>query len=666
MRMLTNKDILILLSMIYSMSTIAQAAELIDRAHFFADSELSASRLSPDGQWVSFMKPYEGTRNLWIKRIDAEFDDAKLITAESPRPIGTYFWSRDSKYLLFVKDNDGDENFNVYVVDPHANVAENQIVPTSRNITSGKNVRARIYARPRSSPDKLIVGLNDRSRAWHDIYEVSIASGEKKLLIKNKNRLQRVILDHDDKLRIAQRAAKNGDIEFLLMDEKKPRKVYSCSALEICGIVGFNKDNSKVYVKTNKGDRDLAHLILLDLKSGQETFVEMDPDNRVDLDRVIISPNSRTLLATTYVDDKINILWHNGDFEGDYRWLKKQLPGKEIVLSSITLDEKMLKVTAFSSRDPGTVYIFDRENRKLSPQYQVRPGLPRDLMGEVRSIRYPSSDGLEIPAYLILPKGVEASNLPLVVNPHGGPWSRSYMGFSSTAQFLASRGYVVLQPNFRGSAGYGKAFLDAGNKQWGDLMQDDLTWGVKYLVKEGLVDAKRVAIMGASYGGYAALAGITFTPELYAAAVAVVAPSNLITLKKSVPAYWEAGRARSKLRMGDHKSRRGKKQLIRQSPLTHADKIVTPLLIAHGANDPRVKQKESDQIVKALRKRNYPVSYLLAPDEGHGFKRPLNRLALMTATEHFLACNLDGLAQKEVDEATAQRIEDITVDPDSI
>jgi dienelactone hydrolase len=284
----------------------------------------------------------------------------------------------------------------------------------------------------------------------------------------------------------------------------------------------------------------------------------------------------------------------------------------------------------------------------------------------MKSIKYKSSDGLEIPAYLTLPKGLQAKNLPLIVFPHGGPWARDIWGYNTFAQFLANRGYAVLQPNFRASTGYGKKFLNAGNLQWGDKMQDDITWGVKYLVGEGIADPKRVGIMGGSYGGYATLAGVAFTPDLYAGAVSIVGPSNLITLLESIPPYWEAGRVVFHRRMGDPSTAEGKTQLERQSPLNSANKIKAPLLVIQGANDPRVNKAESDQIVIALRDRGFPVEYLVAPDEGHGFARPINNLAMITSAEKFLAKYLGGRFQADAKPEIATRLKEITVDPKTV
>ena len=324
-------------------------------------------------------------------------------------------------------------------------------------------------------------------------------------------------------------------------------------------------------------------------------------------------------------------------------------------------------ITAKSDTDPGERHLFDRNTKKLTLQYKVRERIPREHLASMKAVRYPSSDGLEIPAFLTLPRGVEAKNLPVIVLPHGGPWARDSWGFNNLAQFMANRGYAVLQPNFRGSTGYGKKFLNAGNRQWGDKMQDDVTWGVKYLVARGIADPKRIGIMGGSYGGYATLAGVAFTPDVYGAAVAIVAPSNLITLLDSIPPYWEAGRIIFHERMGDPRTPDGKAQLMRQSPLNSAQKITTPLMVVQGANDPRVnKRAESEQIVIALRDRGFPVEYILAPDEGHGFQRPVNSMALWAASEKFLAKHLGGRYQPEMTPEVTKRLAELVVDPKTV
>ncbi|MDQ3173989.1 MAG: S9 family peptidase, partial [Acidobacteriota bacterium] len=512
-------------------------------------------------------------------------------------------------------------------------------------------------------PDAIYVAINDRDKAWHDLYKVKISTGERTLVRQNTERIVGWTFDLKDQLRLATRVANNGDTEVLRVDDKGFAKVYSCNVFESCGPVRYHKDGQRVYFITNKGvGADLAKLELFNPTTGEEELVESDPLNRVDLSDISFSELQDELIATTYEDERQRTYWKDKSFEADYKLIKKQLPGKEIGLGSSTKDERLWLLTAYSDTEPGERYLFDRQTKKLTLQYRVREKLNRDHLAPMKSVRYKSSDGLEIPAYLTLPKGVPSKNLPVVINPHGGPWARDTWGYDTFAQFYANRGYAVLQPNFRGSTGYGKKFIDAGNKQWGDKMQDDITWGVKYLVAQGIADSKRVGIMGGSYGGYATLAGVTFTPDLYAAAVDYVGPSSLITLLENIPPYWEAGRQLFHQRMGDPTTPEGKAQLERQSPINHATKIKTPLLVVQGANDPRVTKREADQIVIALRDRGFPVEYINAPDEGHGFARPINNLAMVASAEKFLAKYLRGRYQEDAKPEVAARLKEITVD----
>ena len=642
---------------------LAQQPPLIDRELFFGDPEIAGAQISPDGAFIAFIKPFKGTRNVWVKKTAEPFTNAKPVTADTKRPIPIYFWSRDGKYILFVQDKAGDENYNVYAVNPADAPAAGQDVPTPRNLTDAKNVRAVIYAVPRTEPDAIYVGINDRDPAWHDLYKVKISTGERTLVRKNTERITAFVFDLKDQLRLATRSAENGDTEVLRVDADKFTKVYSCGVFEQCGPIRYHKDGQRVYFQTNKGsDVDLIRLELFDPTTGKEEVVESDPLKRVDFGNASFSEVTDELIATSYEDERERIYWKDKAFEADYKNLQKQLPGKEINFGSSTKDEKLFLIAANSDTDPGATYLYDRTTKKLTPQYQAREKLNRSYLAPMKPVKYPSSDGLEIPAYLTLPKGVEAKNLPAVIVPHGGPWGRDSWGYNSIAQFLANRGYAVLQPNFRASTGFGKKFLDSGNKQWGDKMQDDVTWGAKYLIAQGIADPKRVGIMGGSYGGYATLAGVAFTPDLYAAGVSIVGPSNLITLLESIPPYWEPIRKLFYERMGDPNTPEGKTQLLRQSPLTAAAKIKTPLLVIQGANDPRVNKRESDQIVIALRDRGFPVEYLVAPDEGHGFARPVNNMAMFASAEKFLAKYLGGRYQETMTPEVAQRLKEINVD----
>jgi dipeptidyl aminopeptidase/acylaminoacyl peptidase len=639
---------------------------LIDRDVFFGEIVIGGAQLSPDGGYISFLKPHKGARNIWVKKASEPFSEARPLTADS-RPITHYFWSRDSRYILYVQDDNGDENYNIYAVDPAAPPEADKGVPPARNLTNIKGARAFIYSLPKTRPEIIYVGLNDRDASWPDLYELNITSGERKLLRRNTERIAEWVFDNAANLRLASRVDSAGNRELLGVDAEAFIPVYSCSALEICAPVRFERGDRRAYLITNKGDdRDLIALATLDPQTGEVAMVEQDPLGRVDLEDAMFSEQTDELLATIYEDDRERIYWKDAAFEGDHRWLEKQFPGREIAWVSRTRDEKIWIISAHGDTEPGEVYLFDRTKRRLALQYRVREQIPREPLAPRRSLRYASSDGLEIPAYLTLPKGIEPDSLPTIVLVHGGPWARDSWGYDPLAQFLANRGYAVLQPNFRGSTGFGKKFLNAGNGEWGRKMQDDLTWGVKHLLARGIADPKRIGIVGGSYGGYAALAGAAFTPDLYAAAVSIVGPSNLITLLESIPPYWEAERKTMYARMADPDTPEGRQLLEKESPLHAASQIRTPLMVVQGANDPRVKKRESDQIVVALRERGIAVEYLVAPDEGHGFAHPINNLAVFAAIERFLGKHLASRYQESMPPDVAARLQSMTVDPATV
>lgn len=653
----------------FSQPNPQQLPDLVDRELFFDNPEIAGSQLSPDGKFISFTKPYKGVMNVWVKKFDEPFDAARPVTADQARPVRSYFWSRDGKYILYVQDKGGDENFNIYAVNPSEANAPGMEVPENRDLTNLKGVRVLIYSVPKSDPDAMYVGLNDRDPAWHDLYKMKISTGERELIRQNsaEDRITGWIFDWDDKLRLASRSNMDGTNELLRVDEKGFTPIYETNVFEQAYPVAFQKDNKRFYMVTNKGgDRDLSQLVLFDPETLKEEFVESDPMKRVDFGDAAISEVSREIIFTSYEDEKERLYFKDKSYEADYNLIKKELPGVEFYFSRPTADERFWIIGAYSDVDPGTTYLYDRMTKKLTFQYKPRPNIPVKDMAPMTAIRYKSSDGLEIPAYLTLPKGVEAKNLPLIVMPHGGPWGRSGWGFNSYAQFLANRGYAVLDPNFRASTGYGKKFIDAGNNEWGQKMQDDITWGVKYLVDQGIADPKRIGIMGGSYGGYATLAGLAFTPDVYACGVSIVGPSNLITLLNSIPPYWESIRKVFHLRMGDPGTPEGLAQLEKQSPLNSATRIKAPLLVVQGANDPRVNKFESDQIVVALRERGFAVEYIVAPDEGHGFARPVNNMAMLAAAEKFLAKHLGGRYQESMKPEVATRLKEITVDPASV
>jgi dipeptidyl aminopeptidase/acylaminoacyl peptidase len=648
------------------MAAPAEQPPLIDRNLFFGEVAIAGAQISPDGRFISFLKPYKGTRNIWVKGADEAFSAARPVSAEAARPIRSYFWSHDSKYILYSQDSGGDENFNIYAIDPTVAADHKTGVPPTRALTNLKGVRTQIYAVPRAKPDILYIGLNDRDAHWHDLYELRLSSGEKTLLRKNTENIAGWDFDHDGVLRLAERTNSAGDTEILRVDADGFKNIYTCTVLENCDVYGFDATNEQVYLVTNKGSLDLIELELLNPATGAAVKVESDPEKRVDITSGKLSEVDHRILFTEYEDDTVRRYFRDPAFEKDYHWLQSKLPGREIAFGATSNDENLWIVSAYGDTEPGVTYVWNRKEQRLTQQYRIRDELPREALAQRKPYHYRSSDGLDITGYLTLPKGLPAKNLPLIVHPHGGPWARDSFGYDTFAQFLSNRGYAVLQANFRGSTGYGKKFLNAGNGEWGRKMQDDLTWGVNALVAAGIADPARVGITGGSYGGYATLAGVAFTPKVYAAAVAIVAPSNLITLLEAIPPYWEAGRKQMYTRMADPTTPSGKALLIAESPLTQAKSIVTPLMVVQGKNDPRVNIRESDQIVAAVRDNGKPVEYLVAPDEGHGFARPINNLAMVTAMEGFFAQYLGGRHQKDVPPDVAAKLKDITVDPKTV
>ncbi|RQO40672.1 S9 family peptidase [Chryseobacterium sp. KBW03] len=640
----------------------AQEVPVLDRGLFFGNPEIAGGQLSPDGKWISFTKEYGGIMNIWVKKIDEPFEKARPLT-DSKRPMSGYFWSEDGKYILYVKDGNGDENMNIFAVDPMAKVTSG--VPESRNITPLKDVTAQIYMVSRKNPDLLMIGLNNRDKAWHDLYSLKISTGELKKIFENTDRITSYEFDWDENLRVLSKTDDKGTTQFFYKEGDKLTPIYETLVTESAYISNWNEDNSKFYLVTNKGNLDKSTLFLMDPKTKQITKIESDPKDKVDFGGLSMDRNTRKMIYTSYTGDKTEYYWKDKTWEANYKFLQSKFPGREVSFSSSTNDYSKFLVGVGGDKYASEAYFFDAKTKQLIFQYTPRTELKKveKYLAPMTPITYKSSDGLEIPAYLTLPVGSTGKNVPVVVLVHGGPKGpRDYWGYNSTVQFLANRGYAVLQPNFRASGGYGKKFQNGGDLQWGKLMQDDITWGVKYLIDQGIADKNKVVIMGGSYGGYATLAGLAFTPDVYAAGVDIVGPSNLFTLLDSVPAYWEAARAFLYGMVGDPKTEEGKKLMHAASPLFSVDKINKPLLIVQGANDPRVKQAEADQIVIALRDKGKKVNYILADDEGHGFRKPVNSMAMYAETEKFLSEVIGGRYQKEMPENVAKRLKEMTVD----
>lgn len=640
---------------------------LLDRELFFGNPEYTGAQLSPDGRYLTFIRPNNGVMNIWIRETDARMESARPLTADE-RPVFGHNWTPDSRYILYVQDRGGDENFHVFRIDPTAAPDIDTGVPEAVNLTPADGTRALIYSLPLNRPDIALVGLNDRDAAWHDLYEINLTSGERTLLVENDRQISSWLFDHNGIAHLASRTElSTGDAEILTVNNGEfGNIIYSCTATESCGAIRLHPDGGSAYLVTNR-DRNFSELVLLDLESREETLVERDSEGVVDFGSAVFSSVDDRLLATYYTRDRVRLVYHDEELAADFEFLRTQLPEVQILLGSRTRDERLMLVNVSSDVNPGSVHIFDRDAREIAHVYTSRPEVPVEHLAEMQAIRYTARDGLEIPGYLTLPQGVAPENLPLIVWPHGGPWARDVWGYHSYAQFFANRGYAVFRPNFRGSTGYGKDFLDAGNGEWGTgYMQHDITDGIQYLVDQGIVDPGRVGIGGISYGGYATLAGLAFTPEIYAAGASIVGPSNLVTLLNSVPPYWESFRRELYLRVADPNDPEGRALLESQSPFYQADNIQAPLLVVQGANDPRVVQYESDQIVVAVRDRGGQVEYLVASDEGHGFRDETNNMAMIVALENFFEEHLGGRVQEDVPDHVAQRLADLTVDPATV
>ena len=645
-------------------ATAAALPPLLDRNLFFDDPKIAGAAISPDGKWISFIKPYRDVMNIWVKPFEAAFEDARPLTADS-RPVTSYFWTQDSRNIVYVQDKAGNENYRLYRIDPGAEAAPDTGVPAAVDLTPYENVRVFIYSRPKRNPREFIVGLNDRNPALQDVYRLNIDSGARELLIRNDFNIAGWITDLDGTPRLAARLNEEAGTDIIAIDNGSLGEViFSCSFEETCSPTRFHKDGKRVYMVSNAGDADLTGLYLLDLASGESSLIHEDPEAEVDLGGTLFGDAAEELQGVYYIGKAgVRTYALTDQFQERYDFLVERLPEGVLSVAITTEDETRGIISVSSDVNPGATYYYDFPAGTVEKLYSLRPELPTEHLANMQAITYPARDGVDIPAYLMVPKGVEAKNLPTVVLPHGGPWGRDSWGYRGLPQYLANRGYAVLQPNFRGSAGFGKSFLNAGNLQWGTgVMQHDISDGVQYLIDAGIADPQRIGIMGGSYGGYATLAGVAFTPELYAAGVSIVGPSNIFTLLNSVPPYWGPRIRMFHKRVGDPNDPEQRERIMAQSPVFHAENIRAPLLVIQGANDPRVKKAESDQIVVAMRELERPVEYLVAEDEGHGFRGKVSNLAMMVAIERFLQSHLGGRSQDSVEPEIAARLDRLTVD----
>jgi dipeptidyl aminopeptidase/acylaminoacyl peptidase len=590
---------------------------------FFRNPERGYFRISPDGKTLAFMQPYQRRMNIYVQPIAG--GEPKRLTDETARDIPDHFWKGPDR-LVYTKDFAGDENFHV--------VAVSRDGSSEKDLTPFAGVRAQIIDELRDYPDALLIGLNKRNKEVFDAYHLDLRSGELTLVAENPGNITSWLTDHAGNIRGAQ-TSDGVNTSFLYRDGASGpfKTVLTTSFRETFNPLFFTFDNKLLYVASNMG-RDKEAIVLVDPATAREQQMLYErPD--VDVAGLTFSHKRKVLTTISYVTWKPQRKYLDAQTEKLFAALEKQLPGFEFNIQSMTDDEDRMIVAAFNDRTPGTRYLYDVVANKLTKLGEIAPWLPETKMATMKPIEYRSRDGLTIHGYLTLPNGKQAKGLPLVVNPHGGPWARDVWGWNPEVQMLANRGFAVLQMNFRGSTGYGRNFWEASFKQWGLKMQDDVTDGVEYLVKEGTVDPKRVCIYGGSYGGYATLAAVTYTPDLYACAVDYVGVSNLFTFMNTIPPYWKPYLDMMHQMVGDPE--KDKALLTAASPALNANRIKTPLLIAQGARDPRVNIDESNQMVKALRERGIDVPYMVKENEGHGFRNEENQFDFYEAMDRFLA-----------------------------
>ena len=597
---------------------------------FFKNPEKARYQISPDGKYFSYMAPYQKRMNIFVQEIGK--DNAVRLTSETDRDISSYFWKNPTR-ILFLKDTGGDENFRLYGV----NVDGSNL----KCFTDFPKVRTEVFDEMENFPSEVLIGLNKRNPQVFDPFRLNIETGEMKQLAENPGNIQGWMMDHDGKLRVAV-AIVDGVNSQILYREKETDKfkpVLTTSFKESMSPAFFTFDNKNVYAISNLG-RDKAVVCEFDIANGKE-IKTLYENPGFDVTGLNYSKKRKVLTTAEYESSKAEKYFFDDETKKIYERVQKEVGDMTVNIPWSTKAEDKFIVRAYSDRSLGAYYIYDKTTDKLTKIADVGEWLKADELAAMIPVEYKSRDGLTIQGYLTLPNGYTmetAKDLPLVVNPHGGPWARDSWGFNPEIQLLANRGYAVLQMNFRGSTGYGKKFWEDSFKQWGLSMQDDVSDGVKWLVGKGIADPKRVAIYGGSYGGYATLMGIVKDPDQYAAAIDYVGVSNMFTFMNTIPPYWKPMIDMFHEMVGDPK--KDSALLASVSPVFHVDQIKTPLFIAQGANDPRVNKAESDQIVEALKKKGVVVEYMVKDNEGHGFHNEENRFDFYRAMDKFLGEHL--------------------------
>jgi dipeptidyl aminopeptidase/acylaminoacyl peptidase len=621
--------------------TVPPDVTLIPRTALFGNPVRTQARLSPDGKYVSFLAPKDGFLNVWLAPY-GKLGSAKAITSDKKRGIREHSWAMDARHVLFLQDEGGDENWRVHSVDVESG---KQI-----DLTPFKDVQAQIVGASHKRPNVVLVGLNDREPEWHDVYEIDVGTGQRKLVVKNDQQFAGYLADLDLRVRVAMKTLASGGGQLYRQTDKGWESFleYGQEDSITTQPLVIEGDGQTALLLSAAG-RDKAALVRVDLASGKQDVVA--ESKQADVAEVWIDPRTHEpqAYAVDYLHTEIAPL--TPDARKDIERLRSTL-GPQFTVTSRTLDDRKWIVVVDDPVHVLSTFLYDRDSGQITKQFDQRPELANAPLQPMYAREIKARDGKTLVAYLTLPPGAgdrkagkPAAPVPLVLDVHGGPWARDSYGFHPDHQWLANRGYAVLSVNFRGSTGFGKGFINAGDHEWGRKMHDDLLDAVDWAVREKIALPDKVAIYGGSYGGYATLAGLTFTPDQFACGVDIVGPSNLETLLASIPPYWKSFYEDMVRRIGDPRTEEGKKLLQERSPLTYVDRIKKPLLIAQGANDPRVKQAESDQIVAAMQAKNLPVTYVMYPDEGHGFARPQNRLSFYAITEGFLAQCLGGRAE---------------------
>jgi dipeptidyl aminopeptidase/acylaminoacyl peptidase len=615
----------------------AQAPALIPRSALFGNPEKAQARISPDARYISFIAPRDGVLNVWLAE-RGKLDAAKPITNDRKRGIRQHMWSFDNRHVLYLQDLDGDENWHVHAVDV--------VSGEDKDITPYKGARAELVDLSWKKPGVVAVGLNDRAPEWHDLWEIDIATGERTLVEENNKEFAGYLVDFDLKPKLAIKNNADGTEIFRRVGKQWVSLLkYGQEDSLTTAPLAVEADGTNALLQSSVG-RDKSALVRVDIATGKTTV--LGSSDVADVDQIWFEPRTAKPQAysVNYLKPEFTAL--DPAVKKDIAFLKDKL-GDGFQVTNRTLDDSMWTVAADDPRAPAVAYLYDRKAGTLTKLFEQRPKLSNAPLVPMQALELKARDGLELVSYLSLPPGSDANGdgrpdkpVPLVLNVHGGPWARDDYGFHPEHQWLANRGYAVLSVNYRGSTGFGKGFVNASNKEWAGKMHDDLLDAVQWAIAEKITTPDKVAIYGGSYGGYATLVGLTFTPDTFACGVDIVGPSNLNTLLASIPPYWKSFFEEFASRVGDPRTAEGQKLLADRSPITHVSAIKKPLLIAQGANDPRVKQAESDQIVKAMKDKKLPVTYVLYPEEGHGFARPTNRTSFYAIAEGFLSECLGG------------------------